>query len=565
MRRLVCCLALLVAASVARAGTELPIPLRSDGEAKISVGSCFDFLPPAGYAPIAVKIDNQGSTAQAWMFNFMSPGFGYGADTMHFSATLRVQANAAREFKLIVPLSVHANAYFNPLGVNVSGPGADDQSAVQFSAMPNRSGKPFTVFVGMSETLALRFSNELGEEIKNDNHQLALAKFRATELPEDWRALVGFAGLWLTGEEVAQLSPAQRGALHDWMCQGGSLYLCSVQQPIEDLRATGLGRLVVLPSEELAIGATAKTIRALEPSLPQHLAAGYAALSERWAARDIVGEIKMNLPLLIGFLAVFAILVGPLNLFVFAPTGRRHRLFWTTPAISVGASLALFLIIIFQDGFGGSGVRTALVYLQPIGRKQVTLQEQLARTGVITSSTFATAEPSFIGQIKLDLARNAPSRRYANSDRTFSGGWFASRSLQAHWVESISSTRAEVALVNAAELRDPNVAPVILSSISAPLGHLVYHDEHGRFWQTAMVRMGERTTLESVQKPPQLLPKQAGPRLRAAWENVRDLPGHFYATSESGNGMIDTLPSIRWHDQQVIYCGPVSGAEEQAQ
>ena len=43
----------------------------------------------------------------------------------------------------------------------------------------------------------------------------------------------------------------------------------------------------------------------------------------------------------------FAILAGPANLFVFAPSGRRHRLFFTMPLLAclfAGALLATFTV-----------------------------------------------------------------------------------------------------------------------------------------------------------------------------------------------------------------------------
>src|SRR3712207_7807497 len=58
----------------------------------------------------------------------------------------------------------------------------------------------------------------------------------------------------------------------------------------------------------------------------------YTTLFRSWEARRRVGELDMNAGLLIGFIALFAAISGPVNLFWFAPAGQRHRLFWTTPA-----------------------------------------------------------------------------------------------------------------------------------------------------------------------------------------------------------------------------------------
>ena len=95
-------------------------------------------------------------------------------------------------------------------------------------------------------------------------------------------------------------------------------------------------------------------------------------------------------------LVLFGILVGPVNLFVLAKSGRRHRLFITTPLISLGASLLLILLIIFQDGFGGRGMRRVLMEVRPdAGQNAAFLhQEQIARTGILTGTASPWIPPA---------------------------------------------------------------------------------------------------------------------------------------------------------------------------
>ena len=478
---------------------------------------------------------------------------------MRFSTEVTVQANAARTFSLQVPLSpAPPHSYGTPLIMNLSGPGTDEGSTVMFPTLPRR-GKPLTALIGMSEGLAARFGSQVGSEIGHQNRELAMTKFSPAEFPEDWRTLVGIEALWLTATEISDLSPPRRGALRNWVQRGGTLVIVGAAEVPVDLRETAFGEVRTMPSAELNVAHTATSILAADQSLPLHLVNTYRRdFAEFSRARFIVGEVEINLPLLIGFMTVFAVVAGPVNLYLLAPGGRRHRLFWTTPLISVGASLMLYLIIVLQDGFGGSGLRTALVCLLPGERKQVVLQEQLTRTGVLRSAEFEIAEPAFIAPIDLERGGYSRNRRLRANDRKFGGDWFESRSLQAHWLEAIPSTRGEIALLNAAETRGTEVAPVVLSSISAPLEELYYLDEQRRVWRGKNVRPGEKSTLERTSEFPELLPEQAGPRLKAAWKVVAELPGHFYGTASSSDALINTLPSIRWHHERVVYTGRVS-------
>ncbi len=57
--------------------------------------------------------------------------------------------------------------------------------------------------------------------------------------------------------------------------------------------------------------------------------------------------------------------------------------------------MILIALIIFQDGFGGNGMRRVLMEVRPdAGQNAAFLhQEQFTRTGILSQTTSATAEP----------------------------------------------------------------------------------------------------------------------------------------------------------------------------
>lgn len=584
MRRHALLLAIALIAHAAAAGTELPVPLVRGTEAKIAIGIPFDYLPPGGYAPLDIKVENSSAEPHTWTFDFSTSEYGL-RQRITSRVHVLVPAKSARTSRALIPLAVDGQVYGSPLSVRVSGFGAHALSTIAFPAI-TPTGKQLTPFIGMSEALHSRFGSAIEGELDLGGpgdvdpaaafhgqvlpphpqsgvklpapvkFQLARAKFRPAELPEDWRAFIGFAAIWLTADEAAQLSAAQRNALRDWVHRGGRLFISGKSETVAELPQVGFGKVETV-APDLDPAAIAASIRKLRPTLEELLSDHYTRGSS-WQARNAVGEIEVNAPLLIGFIVLFAGLSGPANLFWLAPAGRRHRLFWTTPAISLGAGLGLALLIVFHDGFGGTGHRLALVHLLPAERKQVVLQEQIARTAVVPSSVFTTREATFIAPIALEAPGVGSPPEVEIADRQFDG-LFKSRAMQAQWLESIVSTRAEVALLNAAEVRDKTAPPTILSSINAPLEELWFVDEHGGVWSAKNVRAGEKVTLEQT-APRLLLPEQAGPRLRSMWEAVQQQPGHFYATSRDPAPLIDTLPSIRWEQQRALYFGPVTSA-----
>ena len=556
MRRLAPLLLFLPILPAAVAGTDLQIPLANDTEAKIVVSSCFNNLPFCGYAPIAVHISNDSARAQRWKFQFQSPVYFYiGTNSMTFQTELEVPSKSARTFKLLVPLACRGTeTYFNPLGVTVSGPWTNGSSMQQFTA--KRSGKPVSPFVVMSESLASRYWSQIEKTLDASKKDFAGTRCDPKEFPDDWRALIGIAGLWITGDELRLLSSGQRGALHDWVCRGGALFICGGVEEDAQFHSTGFGKVSALPNDMVNVDQTVAEINELEPTSLQHqLTQSYGA---DWKAAADLGAVTLSAPLLIGFMALFATVAGPVNIFVFAGRARRHRLFWTTPLISIAATALLLLLIVLQDGFGGSGRRVALVYVSPAERQDVVLQEQGSRTGVVLSSSFRTRDPCFIAPIVLGTPRSAPKRQYQNSETHFSGQWFVSRSLQSHWIESIAPSRAGIVMADAGQIDSLKGAPIIVSNISGVLEQVCFRDENGHGWSARNVHTGQRVTLESNAEMPDLLPLEAGARLRTMWERVNENKNYFYAITRNNTALVATLPSIRWKSDQVIYTGPLS-------
>jgi hypothetical protein len=560
MRGLIFSHLFLMIIPAALAGADLPIPLESNAEARISVSSRLRDLPSSGFAPIVVNINNDSARAQSWSFQFNSPSDGFGAlSSMAFAVDLAVPSKSTRAFNILVPLAF-GNAYFGPLSVMVSGPGTDVQSRQRF-ANGNRSGKPVSAFVAMSDTLATPSWSRLEKDFDDAKKDLTGTHFAPDDLPDDWRGLAGIAGIWLTVDELNFLWPAQRAALREWVYRGGSLFLHGAGDLDPQFRTTGFGQISVTPETALDISRTASEIEALKAvSLETQLGEQYNV----WKAVTTLGPITLNASLLIGFMALFAVVAGPVNLFVFARRTQRHRLFWTTPLISVAATGALLVLIVCQDGLGGSGSRVALIYVSPTEKQDVLLQEQIARTGVVLASSFATKDPCIIAPITFDSGFTPRKRAYENSGTSFGGEWFISRAVQAHWIESIAPTRAGIVFANAAGTRDAGAPPVIVSNISGALEQVYFRDENGRTWRASNVHTGERVTMESLEQMPELLPAEAGSRLHTMWSRVSGRKGYFYAISRDSDSLMGTLPSIRWKNDCVIFLGPLSKSGPQS-
>src|SRR5207245_323467 len=133
-----------------------------------------------------------------------------------------------------------------------------------------RSGKPVSPFVAMSESLASRCWSQIEKELEAKKEDLAGTRFEPNELPDDWRAFVGIAGVWITNNELRLLSSGQRGALHDWVCRGGSLFVCGAADEDPQFRSPAFGKVSALPNEAVDVDQTTAAIQELEMTSLEH-------------------------------------------------------------------------------------------------------------------------------------------------------------------------------------------------------------------------------------------------------------------------------------------------------
>jgi hypothetical protein len=288
-----------------------------------------------------------------------------------------------------------------------------------------------------------------------------------------------------------------------------------------------------------------------------------AALGEKSFAAWQVGLI----------LFVFGIVVGPVNLFYFARAGRRHKLFITTPLISLGAAALLLLVIFFQDGTGGKGHRAGLVYLDAAENAAFVHQFQVSRTGVLFGGSFTTADPSVVSMAVLPASRwtrlkldddtgyrnRSDRQRYSVSDKTHAGDWFQSRAEQAQIIDAVQSTRGRIELKPGSQ-----GAPVIVSSLTAPLERVFYVDGNGKYWTSpGKVTTGADVSLTESSRGDfiawtkdagVMIPHEARRNL-TAFEHVN----FFFASSTDPRaGIMETLDSIDWESDSVLLFGPLA-------
>ena len=550
----------------------------------LTVTTMSSIIPSSGYMAVKVNAINGEKIPVTWTFDFTSKDHSYGdSNNLTSSFSLTCSAKKQKNVEFLVPL-VTAVQSDTPLvlELRVSGtpPVMRDNGELQSENSHNWPN------IMMSEALDTPNSGPL-DSTSTGSRRYSNSDFAGSFLPanlsEDWRAYFGFDVIMLTSADWKTLSPGAKTAVLKWNRLGGRLIIYAVN-PSVSLRSLGFqepsespdsltrtwGSVELLPLPASSLLDPPSTVALIKKEIiPSRSEVFGEELASSWPLQYAFGERSFNPIFFILILIAFGIIVGPVNLFVFAKSGQRHRLFITTPIISLTASALLLLIIIFQDGFGGKGHRLALIEVQPAENTAYIQQQQIARTGVLLKTSFSTKANEIISPVVLDESRWARiTRRNGGGQSRYrisfgdknthnlSGDWFKSRSEYGHLATSVQATRGRL------EILSPNGPPTVTSTFDFPLEKIYYRDSSGSIWQSSgALASGRKTQLTPC--PEADYNKWFNKRLtelnldsKKRLELVAERPEHFVAVANEGP-FIDTLPSLNWKESTALLTGPI--------
>lgn len=395
--------------------------------------------------------------------------------------------------------------------------------------------------------------------------------------PEDWRGWSVFSCILCTESEWRAMSAGQRKAFVDWVGLGGRAGLLVTDPSAERLdaidlpaagpdgrRRVGAGEIVPVKwdGNEIDPRAVGRFLAGRSEHPQADRITGYVAQASGaniWSEGfrklfDVFGPRLLPASAILAFLAIFGLVAGPLNVMLLAGPGRRARMFWTTPLISLIATAFLLGLMFLRDGVGGAGVRRTLGLLMPEQNGMAIIQEQFSRTGVLLGNSFPIREPSWMRP----LGNVEAAEGFLEVDgRQREGNWFRSRSDQAYLIETVRPSRAKIEVI-----AGDAGAPAVVSSIEVPLDRVFVIDEDGKYWTATDVGTGERKPLERSDAAAyatwfDTIAADAGPIRRAALDAVRNLRGHAYAEAgRAAKSAVQTLGSIRWVDDRAAFMGP---------
>jgi hypothetical protein len=528
-------------------------------------------VPSSGCFPVRVTVRNETDASRQWQITANTRA-GYRDANLEFQAPLRAESRASATVELMVPVVTTRDNNLPNLTLAVTGPQAGD-TRVTWNAAGRWGDR--SEFVAMAESLHVLGWGPLESWVEkppapHTRQSLTGCKISPAGAPMDWRGYSGLGSLWITLEDWDAWPAPSRPALLQWIAQGGRLYLVGTDltstrlqssglpAPEGDVIRMGLGQVKLFPwdGKLLKAESAGRLLLASDSSVAAGRIEDYTSA---WPLVSQLGAVAINVPFVIIFIIAFAILVAPVNLFIFAGRGRRHRMFWTTPLISLAASLVLGAVIVMQDGFGGTGARVILASFLPDQKSVAIVQEQAARTGVLLDTEFDLTEPATLAPLYFGTGGGTRSRNYFERGMRRGGDWFASRAAQGHLLRAVRSTRGGVEFRPATG----DAAPSVVSSLGLDLATLFVQDDAGKWWTATQVHPGELKRLvpapENALKTWREAAAPGGSVMRSLLDRVGSPRNHFFGiATEPDKLAIATLPSIRWRSQTALCVGPLT-------
>ena len=573
-------LALLFCLATAHAvDVSLSVPVKAESGIKVSITSWLRQRPSVGFMPLRVTIQNNTSGAGTWE---LSRNDKRGGRSIYFSQSFEVAAKSERSFDVMLPIGAGGTTtYYDQF--QFSGPGVDARVNLPMDTSGG-SIDAYARYIAMSESLHKTTWSDL-TSYANSSRPIIGGAVDPLTAPTDWRGYTGLSQWWMKSSDWQNLPTASKAALMDWIALGGHIVLTVPGDDLSALDAMALppgkGTIRRHGSGRVIVAFTGTADRPDRATINSQVSRGdYVGIEDacaRFAMSDwsqkLVGALNLRGWLIFLFIVVFAIIIGPVNLFVLANKGKRARLFWTTPLISLAGSIVLALLILLQDGTGGTGVQLIHVDLLPSDKKMAITQEQTCRTGLLLGSSFGIAEPNWMQPMdgrKLEGKHHvgfsgspfdAQENWYATPD-TRSGDWFRSRAVQSHMLKTVRSSRAGIELIAGA-------TPSVVSSIDADLKALYVVDGEGKVWTTEALATGEKRALTASSKEAlnswlTSIRTDANPGEIVA-RGILDgslVDGWIYAEADDASSFaIETLNSIHWKARRAFITGPYTSRQ----
>lgn len=546
-------LAVLLLAVSAAATVQAAAPARY-GDVVVQISTTGSGESNFGYVEYQATISNSGTAARVVKLVMPEQAFGYGQYIQELSRTVTVGPGSAAMVSLFQPpLQMQGS------GVLVVIDGRRQRESIHLASVNHCSS-----YYMNNQSCCVLVSQQVGyDDVHNGSEavfkeaassryssqqetlSLALAEVPAASWSRNWLSYSRYNGILMTGYEWKTLPPEVRTALLEYVRCGGSLSVVGDAQWDPSITAFGTVQEGIFQTYYPGFGAFRLTDRA---DLKQWQQADWQILKDTWRSSSrnlaqhkgvkeandwfpVVENLSIPVRGLLLIILVFAILMGPANLFILSRKKRQIWLLWTVPVLSLTASIIIFGYATLAEGWKGYSRTLALTVLDE--------KANLASTIGITAF-YCPLNPREGLHFDYETECTAQVERYSGDntrgrsidwteDQHLKSGWIASR-IPAHFKLRKSQMRREKMIFT-------HTAPQqcqALNGFGVLVEKLVYADAAGNLYSAQNIEPGAKIQLQPLDQPrlngPQD-PRMARDKFQADWpagaKEMMDDPAKF--------------------------------------
>jgi len=378
---------------------------------------------------------------------------------------------------------------------------------------PLRSGFSFGGYSSASRYSVILVSRSVDQALKDDLTSLAaVVGFLRSELPvsgwsPNWLGYTSFSSVLLTADDLTSLTGETALALRRYVEMGGNLLVVDPENKMdqnlpavlkahhtlesgedvpEGKTSVGFGQILRLEEADSWPASLLEVVRRRSPP-----SATYAPIYT--IHRDSSIPVRSILTLII----VFAIGIGPVNIWLLSRWKKRMWLWWNVPLVSLATCLAVFMFSLFSEGVSSYSKNATFTLLD----------ERVHRASTLGfASYYAPLTPfgglHFSTETEVIPVRNDSRGGWAYLDGTQAKtiDWTTDQHLKSGWVEARvpvsfgvrkSETRRERLVVRSGA--DGKIS--IVNGLGADLAELYYMDRDGKYYSTENLVAGQEITL----------------------------------------------------------------------
>ena len=447
----------------------------------------------------------------------------WGGNISNISREVVVQGLSSHNVPLYVPTAIANIGSFN---VYVNGRNSGNVMVDIRNDQNYRSSLPVLTsrkIKSVDESYNKFFPNFSDRSLNNESiGGKSISSFALTLINENinawsknWISYTGYAAIMLTSDEFNYAPSEVASAINRYVDTGGTLVIAGEYNPGKefikdntgnnfesiDIYYKGFGALIVFKKEQSA-EYWVKKEWGLIASQWQRTAFPFrfqsrTSRSSVASSMPVVEDNQIPVKSLFCVVLLFAILVGPVNLFFFAKKEKRMRIYWIVPLSSIAATLIIVLVSVLAEGID-SRVRTASV---------VYLNENEHRASILSKIGYYCPLPPSVLKFSNDIQLccqtltneydQGSGREIDYSDGQAYKNWISARMAEYFISRSSKNCRDHIAV-----RYDDSGNVSIVNNLNGDINKIMLSDIDGNIYSASDITAGQASDLKKTDMTP---------------------------------------------------------------